>query len=63
MKAIIKEIKNGSIEETVIEDVRIVVHGNSYGINENYEYLELWKNSVRPYISVKLDGKTEVMFK
>lgn len=63
MKAIIKKTKNGSIEETVIEDVCIVEHGYSYGMHGNYEYLELWKNSVRPYVRVKLDGKTEIMLK
>ena len=64
MKTIIKETKNDTIEETVIEDVYIVEHGYLYGIHgSNYEYLELWKNSVRPYIRVKLDGKTEIMFK
>ena len=39
MRAIIKETKNGSIKETVIEDICIVEHGYSYGIHDNYEYL------------------------
>ena len=46
-----------------LEDINIVEHGNSYGVHGNYEYLELWKNSVRPYLRVKLDGKTEITLK
>lgn len=63
MQAIIKKTKGSVVSETVIESVIIMRHGISYGSDGNYEYLELWTNSLRPEITVRLDGYTEVIMR
>lgn len=64
MQAIIRKTKDSVIvSERVVEPVVIMKHGTSYGSDGNYEYLELWTNSLRPEIAVRLDGYTEVIMR
>ena len=64
MQAIVRKIKEGNvISQEFVEPVVIMKHGFSNGTDGNYEYLELWKNSVRPDMIVKLDGYTEILIR
>jgi len=64
MQAIVRKIKAGNvISEELVKPVVIMKHGFSNGIDGNCEYLELWKNSVRPDTIVKLDGYTEILIR
>lgn len=64
MQAIVKKIKDGNvISEKLVNPVVIIKHGFSNGKDGSCEYLELWKSSISPDMTVELDGYTEVLIR